>query len=148
MAVLSTTRTNSGISTYSGPWDKSAVIHLLRRVHFGVTKENIDYFVNLTQAEAINEVLDIDYSIPSPPINNYNDNNPDPNVNPGESWINDYNGQLNNIRRRSFKSWWVGQIVNHDLTIREKMVLFWHNHFQRNLQYMDGQTLDIKIINF
>ena len=149
MAVLSTTRTNSGISTYSGPWDKSAVIHLLRRVHFGVTKENIDYFVNLTQAEAINEVLDIDYSIPSPPINNYNDNNPDPNVNPGESWVNDYNGQLNNIRRRSFKSWWVGQIVNHDLTIREKMVLFWHNHFSTqsavygwaNFGYQNNQLL-------
>lgn len=149
MAVLSKTRTNSGISTYLGPWDKSAVIHLLRRVHFGVTKENIDYFSSLTQEEAISEVLNIDYNVPSPPINNYNNNNPDPNVNPGETWVNDYNSSLNGIRRRSFKSWWVGQIVNHDRTIREKMVLFWHNHFSTqsavygwaNYGYQNNQLL-------
>jgi uncharacterized protein (DUF1800 family) len=149
MAVLSKTRTNSGISTYLGPWDKSAVIHLLRRVHFGVTKENIDYFSSLTQEEAITEVLNIDYNPPSPPINNYNNNNPDANVNPGETWVNDYNSSLNSIRRRSFKSWWVGQIVNHDRTIREKMVLFWHNHFSTqsavygwaNYGYQNNQLL-------
>ena len=149
MAVLSKAHTNSGISTYLGPWDKSAVIHLLRRVHFGVTKENIDYFSSLTQEEAITEVLNIDYNAPSPPINNYNNNNPDPNVNPGETWVNDYNSSLNGIRRRSFKSWWVGQIVNHDRTIREKMVLFWHNHFSTqsavygwaNYGYQNNQLL-------
>lgn len=129
MATLSKTRVNSSISAYTGTWDSDAVIHLLRRVHFGPTKENIDYFANKTMTESIDEILDVDYNPPAPPINNYNDNNPDPNVNAGETWVNDYNSQLNRVRRKSFKSWWVGQIINHDRTIREKMVLFWHNHF-------------------
>ena len=129
MATLLETRTDSGISPYIGDWDTAAVIHLLRRVHFGVTKENIDYFKNKSLEATIDEVLDIDYTIPSPPLNNYNTNNPDPVIGAGESWVDDYNSTLNNVRMRSFKSWWVGQIVNHDKTIREKMVLFWHNHF-------------------
>ena len=75
MATLLETRTDSGISPYIGDWDTAAVIHLLRRVHFGVTKENIDYFKNKSLEATIDEVLDVDYTIPSPPLNNYNTNN-------------------------------------------------------------------------
>lgn len=129
MATTAKTRTNSGIATYTGTWDKAAVIHLLRRVHFGVKKTDVDYFLNKTMSQAIDEILTIDHTAPAPPINNYNDNNPDPNIAAGQTWVNDYNGTLNGVRMGSFKMWWTGQIINHDRTIREKLVLFWHNHF-------------------
>jgi uncharacterized protein (DUF1800 family) len=129
MATLAKARTNSGISPYSGTWDKSAVLHLLKRVHFGVSKEDLDYFSTKSLTDAVDEILDVDYTPPSPPINNYNDSSADPNIAPGDTWVNDFNGTLNNVRMRSFKSWWTGQIINQDRTIREKMVLFWHNHF-------------------
>ena len=29
----------------------------------------------------------------------------------------------------SFKRWWTGELINHDRTVREKLVMFWHNHF-------------------
>ena len=129
MAILAKARTNSGISTYTGVWDKATVLHLLRRVHIGVRKEDLDYYSTKSLNAVVSEVLNVDYTPPFPPINNYNSNTNDPNVPAGTTWINDYNGTLNGLRMRSFKSWWSGEIINHDRTIREKMVVFWHNHF-------------------
>lgn len=149
MATTAKARTNSGIAPYQGAWDKAAVLHLLRRVHFGVVKEDLDYFKSMSMEQAIDNILTIDYTPPAPPINNYNDRDTDPNIPPGSTWVNDYNGQLNNQRMRSFKSWWSGQIINHDRSIREQMVLFWHNHFATqtdvinwaNFGYQNNATL-------
>jgi uncharacterized protein (DUF1800 family) len=129
MAILAKARTNSGISPYTGVWDRDAILHFLKRVHIGVRKEDFDYYSLKSLNDAVNEVLDVNYTPPLPPINNYNNNTDDPNVPAGTTWINDYNGTLNGLRMRSFKSWWSGEIINHDRTIREKMVVFWHNHF-------------------
>jgi len=149
MATMAKARTHSGITPYSGTWDTAAVLHLLRRVHFGVVKEDISYFENMTMEQAVDNILTIDYTPPAPPINNYNDSAVDPNVPAGSTWINDYNGLLNNQRMRSFKAWWSGQIINHDRSIREQMVLFWHNHFSTqadvynwaNFGYQNNATL-------
>ncbi|MDZ4756857.1 MAG: DUF1800 domain-containing protein, partial [Bacteroidota bacterium] len=56
--------------------------------------------------------------------------NIDPDIASGQTWVNgpdspNYTGQ----RRQSFKYWWVGQMINQDRNILEKMTLFWHNHF-------------------
>lgn len=134
MAVTKTARTHSGISPYTGSWGKDEVIHLLNRVHFGAKVEDVEYFSKKTLNQAIDEILDVDYTPPSPPINDYNDREADPNIPAGSTWVNDYNGRLNNVRRSSFKKWWVGLMINQDRTIREKMVLFWHNHFATELQ--------------
>jgi uncharacterized protein (DUF1800 family) len=129
MATTTKARIDAGIEPYLGSWDSAAVLHLLKRVHFGPTKENLDYFKSKSLTQAVDEILTIDYSVPSPPINTYNDNTTDPNIAAGQTWVNDYNGSLNGLRMNSFKQWWTGEIINHDKSIREKMVLFWHNHF-------------------
>ena len=129
MAIANKARTHSGLDQYTGTWDEEAVVHLLKRTLFGSTVEDVNYFKSKSMSDAVDEILDIDYSAPSPPINNYNDSMNDPNVSPGQTWVNDYNGSLNNFRTRSFKSWWMGQMINQDRTIREKLVLFWTNLF-------------------
>ncbi|MGB0849908.1 MAG: DUF1800 domain-containing protein [Bacteroidia bacterium] len=134
MATNKKSRTNSGISQYTGVWNEDTVRHLLRRAHFGVKVEDVATFKAKTMSQAVDDILDIDYTVPSPPVNYYESTNPDPRVNLGDTWVDDYNSQLNNVRMRSFKRWWAGQIVNHDSTIREKMVLFWHNHFSTQTQ--------------
>ena len=134
MATQKTSRTNSGISQYTGIWDEKAVIHLLRRVHTGVKWEDITRFKAMSMSDAVDAVLDIDHTDPAPPVNSYSEQNADPNVAAGETWVNDYNSLFNGQRMGSFKSWWVGQIINHDDTIREKMVMFWHNHFSTQSQ--------------
>jgi uncharacterized protein (DUF1800 family) len=144
MSTSKTTRTTSGIAAFSGSWDTSAILHLLKRVHFGVTKEDLDYFKNLTMAQAVSEILTINYTPPSPPINNYNDTAPDSMVPAGSTWINDYNGLLNGQRLGSYKMWWAGQIINQDRTIREKMVVFWHNHFATQTEVVSWANLAYK----
>ncbi|HEX8331438.1 MAG TPA: DUF1800 domain-containing protein, partial [Segetibacter sp.] len=55
----------------------------------------------------------------------------DTNIVAGTTWVNDPNndGTIAGRRRASFKKWWVGNQLNQDRSIREKMTLFWHNHF-------------------
>ncbi|MGC8006286.1 DUF1800 family protein, partial [Salmonella enterica] len=56
---------------------------------------------------------------------------PDTNIAVGTTWVNDPNtdGTIASLRRASFKKWWMGVMINQDRSIREKMTLFWHNHF-------------------
>lgn len=134
MAITKQARTNAGVAQYNGTWGKDEVIHLLNRTTFGCRVEDVDYFVGKTMSQAIDELLNVDYTPPSPPINDYNGRNIDPIVPAGQTWINNYNGQFNGARRNSFKRWWAGQMINQDRTIREKMVMFWHNHFATEMQ--------------
>ncbi len=70
--------------------------------------------------------------MPAPPINDYNSATvTDPVVAPGETWINNpvNDGTINSVRRSSFKKWWAGLMINQDRNIREKLTLFWANHF-------------------
>ncbi|MBR9861037.1 DUF1800 domain-containing protein [bacterium] len=129
MAIASKARTHSGLDPYTGTWDEAAVLHLLKRTMFGATVEDLQYFSGKTLNQAVDEILDVDYNPPSPPVNNYDAQMSDPNIVPGQPWVYDYNASLNNHRNSSFKRWWIGKMVGQDRTIREKMVLFWTNHF-------------------
>jgi len=129
-------RTFSGINPYNGPWTRNEVVHLLKRTMFGARIADVNYFASRSMTQSVDELLNIDLTPPSPPLKNYNNNNIDPSdpdyaINLGETWvnINTNDGTAEGRRRVSFKSWWVGQLINQDRTIREKMVIFWHNHF-------------------
>jgi len=124
----------SGLKTYSGAWDYPTVRHLLKRTLFGATKKDIQYFQSIGFDNTINELLSNQYAEPSPPLKDYNPSAsvaPDNTIGIGQTWINDMSidGTLSSLRRSSFKKWWIGQMINQSRSIREKMVLFWHNHF-------------------
>ncbi|MFY0643768.1 MAG: DUF1800 domain-containing protein [Bacteroidia bacterium] len=134
MAVTKKARTNSGVTPYSGSFGNAEILHLLKRCTFGASKDDLDFFSGKTMNQVVDAVLNIDYTPPTPPLNNYNTpTSIDPNVPAGQTWVNDYNGTFNGQRQSSFKRWWVGQMINQDRTIREKLVLFWHNHFATEL---------------
>ncbi|MBO6515601.1 MAG: DUF1800 domain-containing protein [Bacteroidia bacterium] len=130
-----TARTQSGISPYSGNWGPTEVIHLLRRTLFGATKADIDYYSGKSMSDAVDEILSPSGFTPSPPVNNYNNGRiTDPDIALGKTWVNGpYNAALNGARRNSLRAWWVGQMVHQEKTIREKLTLFWHNHFPTEL---------------
>jgi uncharacterized protein (DUF1800 family) len=74
--------------------------------------------------------------IPAPPLKNYTNSNttagdPDFAVAAGKTWVNTdtQDAFVDNNRKVSFRSWWIGNLINQDRSIREKMSLFWHNHF-------------------
>ena len=126
---------NGGLSAYSGVWTENEVTHLLKRTLFGATKADIDYFRSKTLEQSVNELLNPSAPLPNPPVKEYTIPTtatiPDNNILPGTTWVLDPNkdGTVNFLRNASFKKWWMGVMVNQDRSIREKMTLFWHNHF-------------------
>ncbi len=124
------TLTSTGLNEYAGAWTETQVMHLVRRCLFGVTKDDIAFFKAKTMSEAVDYLLTIPATPPSPPLNHYGSVVNDPEVPVGQTWINAAaNGNLEGARRQSLKAWWLGLCVNQERNLREKMTLFWHNHF-------------------
>jgi uncharacterized protein (DUF1800 family) len=124
-------RTESGLNPYTGPWTKNEVQHLLKRTMFGSTRADINYFLGRTMDQAVDELLTPTAPLPSPPVNDYSPGTVDATVAAGATWINapTNDGTLNSVRRASFKKWWAGVMINQDRSIRERLTLFWADHF-------------------
>ena len=125
----------SGINPYSGQWTENEIIHLLKRTMFGAKKADVDYFKTRTVSQAVDELLNPIAPQPAPPIKEYATSTtattPDGNITQGTTWINDINsdGTVQSQRVASYKKWWTGALINQDRSIREKMIMFWINHF-------------------
>ena len=128
-------RTNSGLTPYTGAFGTNEIIHLLKRTMFGAVKSDVEYFKTKSLAQAVNELLSVPVVAPLPPLKNYPNSviagDPDMAVTAGTTWINTNttDGGVESQRRNSLKSWWQGLMINQNRNILEKMVLFWHNHF-------------------
>lgn len=128
-------RTNSGINTYTGSWTEQEVIHLLKRTMFGAKPADISYFKTMTMSQAVDELLTPTTPNPAPPVKEYvtstQPGTPDANIAQGTTWVNDINndGTVQSQRRGSYKKWWTGVMINQDRSIREKLNMFWIDHF-------------------
>lgn len=119
------------IANYTGTWGDAQVRHLLRRTLFGFTKADVEFFKTMTMSDAVDYLLDIPTTQPSPPVNGYNTQaDTDPDIPAGQTWVNgpdniNYHPQ----RRSSLYAWNMQQILAPHRHIREKMTFFLHNHF-------------------
>jgi uncharacterized protein (DUF1800 family) len=123
----------SGLAPYAGPWGFEQAAHLLRRAAMGPNYALIKQAVDMGLDETIDALLS-EGPLPSPPLN-YNFPN-DPNVPLGQTWIEAPYSQTENFlnyRIQSLYAWAMGVLVQEGLSIREKMTLFWHNHFVTQL---------------
>lgn len=117
------------LSPYSGDWTFAEANHLLRRTTFGCTPEQIQQSVELGLAESLN-LLFSDQVLPDPPVNFFSQK--DPYVAIGETWIDApyiNEPEVRNYRRRSLVGWQVHTLLEEGVSIREKLTLFWNNHF-------------------
>jgi uncharacterized protein (DUF1800 family) len=117
-------RTSAGLERYQGPWDSGSAAHLLRRTTFGARKSD----VAASAARSLDSVLSAllsDPPTPAPPL--------DPAT--GQTWVTNPFDSTNDGRYQGYlKAWWMGLMATQGLFIREKMVLFWHNHFVSEYQ--------------
>lgn len=132
LAPKKTFRINSDLTPYAGAWSSNELQHLLKRCLFGSSKTDLSYFANKSLDDVVAELLNPTAPLPAPPVNDYNSSTVnDPAVAAGQTWINNpvNDGTINSVRRSSFKKWWAGVMINQDRSIREKLTLFWANHF-------------------
>jgi uncharacterized protein (DUF1800 family) len=120
---------NSGLDPFQGDFEFEHAAHLLRRTTFGPTYAQIKDAVAQGLDATMNQLFE-SKPAPAPPINFQFQN--DPFVQIGETWINaPYSTTINLLgyRNQSLRAWTMGNMINEGISIEEKMVLFWHNHF-------------------
>ncbi len=120
----------AGLEPYAGAWDKRHASHLLRRALFGCSQADLDAALALTSAACVDSLLNVAEETLPPPIST-DANDPTP---VGTTWTTSaYDGNYNGTRQRSLQNWWMALILGQKTSIREKMILFWHNHLATEL---------------
>jgi len=119
----------SGIAPHTGSFGKVEAKHLLSRTLYGFSKATWDVNSIKTVTQAVDDLLNVNTSVAAKP----KDYQP-ASLTYGQEWDNlTYDPTKNGVYRNSLKWWLAGNIVNHDDTILEKMVMFWHNHLATEL---------------
>lgn len=99
-------------------WNADTARHLLARSLFGYDRDNLSKALSYNSVDAFvdNELL-ANLPIPAPP----------------GSWVTETpvanNGALDGQRYAQLTTWWLNRMLTEGTSMREKMVLFWHNHF-------------------
>lgn len=109
---------SSTLAPYVGNLNTHQVLHLYRRMGFGASPEQVTAGLTKTASELVDQILDEAMALPLPPPPEWAD------------WlVSDYD-DFNEQRQEQFISWvftWIKDMI--DNGFREKMALFWHNHF-------------------
>ena len=133
------------LDTFSGSWTSKEARHLLKRTSFGVTQELVTSSVALGLSATIDALFE-EKPLPNPPLkflfdgtDSSNDEIEDPGAAYGETWVNapaypeisagQNRTKIYKSRNRSLYAWSFLQMQNAEISIREKLTLFWHNHF-------------------
>ena len=118
---------NAGLEPYvpstEQPWDEFHAAHLLRRTLIGPKPQEIAEAQQSTPEAIVDRLIEIPYLslFPTPPATWVNE---DPFVRPDADQRKIERERIDEIR-----TWWMELIVNQQFSIRERMTLFWHNHF-------------------
>lgn len=133
----------SYLSTYNGSWSYSEARHLLSRAVFGPSNDMIDEAVGLGLTGTIEKLFE-ELPTPGPPLKNVPDgidrnSIDDPGVKFGETWLNGkpfpevetqmLRNRILRYRALSLYSWTFLEMYKSGMNIRDKMFVFWHNHF-------------------
>lgn len=118
-------RSAAGLEPYAGTWGPAQVRHLLRRTMFGAKPADVSTLSSMSLSDLVDQLL-TEPAAPDPPLNT---NANDTGSLVGTTWINAPTSTSNGSRHNSVRSWWIGLMLAQGPSLREKMTLFWHNHF-------------------
>ncbi len=110
------------ITAKTGTLSRTQSAHLLKRLTFGPTKEQIDTFTGLTTTEALALLFVIPSTYPDDIIDPATGNN---------LWLTQGATAANSVggsRKKMVKMWWVNKMFE-DNTALERMTFFYHVHF-------------------
>jgi uncharacterized protein (DUF1800 family) len=119
------------MTPYTGPWTSAEAAHLLRRCTFGATYNDIQSAVqNGLNATLLNLFVPsvIDQPLAYDPAEQI--------VAQGQTWVNAVypldntaNQQTEGARMKSLGAWIAKNLNQESLSLNEKMLFFWQNHF-------------------
>lgn len=117
------------LSPYTGTWSSAEAAHLLRRTMFGATFQQIQWATSSGLDTVVSQLLTV--PAVNPPVSYLPQENI---VSFGQTWVNAVypsvaGTQINDARRGSLYGWSMERCNNPVISIREKMCLFWNNHF-------------------
>lgn len=133
MIAIENENSGASLNPYAGKWGKGEALHLLRRTTIGPNQDSM----NMVLSKGLRKTLDLlleDQPEITPPVNYIFEN--DPFVPMGNSWVDaPYNDTQDSINYRtsSLRAWNAEIMLNEGISIREKITLFWHNHFPIDL---------------
>nr|MBS0038009.1 DUF1800 family protein [Saprospiraceae bacterium] len=112
---------SKGLNQYTpsidDPWDQRKIQHLFLRTGFGIAPEEIDQYLQSTPHGLIDFLVDQAVDLPLPAKPDWAD-----------KVLADYNDQNEAVQDiLEWASQWLSDMWDYGL--REKMALFWHNHF-------------------
>jgi uncharacterized protein (DUF1800 family) len=146
-------QSSAGIEPYTGLWDTPQMFHLLRRTMFGVTKQDWNLIKIKTLSDAVDLLLNVSVTPPSPPLNI---STQEASIPIGQTWVNSLFAQVDpndtrvppvnvlGTRQYSLKAWWLGLLMNQSTSILEKMTLFWSNHFSTEVSIIQDARASYK----
>lgn len=143
-----------GLEKYQGDWNFATASHLLRRTTFGASLAQVREAADSSLEDLIEQLFEV-RDLPDEPINFVYPNVPE--IPLGESWVYEPyilsdEGDIPNpqqqaqARSASLRAWQLGLLFDPQLSIREKLTLFWHNHFVTELQIVRDPNLMYKYI--
>lgn len=98
-------------------WNKANAQHLLSRCLFGFNRQDVTYALSKSLNDFVdNDILGATVQPTAP-----------------DTWVSEKpvsnNSTVDRQREKELSIWWLKLMLNQGTSIREKMVLFWHNHF-------------------
>ncbi|MFA5659471.1 MAG: DUF1800 domain-containing protein [Oscillospiraceae bacterium] len=94
-------------------WNIESARHLLSRTLYGYTKDELEFALSLSIEDYIDNYLLDEKPQPAPP----------------GVWVDFTMNQNTGERTSELAYWWFVQMLCQGHSFREKMVMFWHNHF-------------------
>lgn len=137
---MARTNISSGLNEYQGNWSFAEARHLLNRTLFGAKLTEINSAVGDGLNSTINSLFSPNEAPNSPPItNSYHDNKKET-APLGKTWINEINVD-NMHRREGLFAWTIGEMIEQNVSIRERMALFLYNHMPVTRDIYSGTLL-------
>lgn len=112
------------LDPYVGPWTRREAAHLLRRSCFGATSAEIDRAVTDGLPATLATMI-APLPAPVPPV--------DPRT--GQTYVTGtYDQMMSAYYNRVTKAWWIERMLLQPVSLQEKLVLFWMNHFVTEME--------------
>jgi uncharacterized protein (DUF1800 family) len=120
--------------------------HLMDRTSFGLSKQDFQILKNKNKKEAVTWLLNTNQNIQTAPLPPWADAPIVRKKRMKHMSIKERKAFRKEFKKRviDLKSWWMRTMIETPIPLREKMTLFWHNHFASSIKKVRSPYLMLK----